>query len=711
MAGQTIQVSVLADTKGFKSALNDLGDTTGLSKLGDGIKNVGKLMAVGVAAVAAGAVAWAGDTARAMAEVERISAQTANVLKSTGGASEKTQDQIEALANSIEGMTGVEAEAVQEGQNMLLTFTGIKGANFDRATSTMTDMAVAMNNGSLAGVDMQSTAIQLGKALNDPLQGMTALSKVGVSFTDAQKDQIKTMQEAGDVAGAQTVILDELAKEFGGAAEAAGGTPLGKWAKIQNTFGNIGEQIFGFLMPALATISDWALNKGLPMLSQLGPAVEAMAGAFKRGGSDVEGSGLAGAFERVGLFARQVYDRFNDDVLPVLRELGAWITGTLVPALVSFGAGLVAAGRWAQENADWLGALAVAIGTLVVGYQGYVKVMAIWQAATKVAMAVQAAYNAVMSANPIGIIILAVAALVAGLVYFFTQTDTGREIVAKAWAGIQDAIAAVTGWWTGTAQPAIVAGWDAVVGAFETGKAKVTGFMNGVWDVIKAVWSFSPLGMIVTNWDAITGFFSAIPGRVRGFMDSAVGFIRTAFSYSPIGLVVNNWDAIMGFFSAIPDRVRGLFSGAGSWLVNAGRNIIEGLIEGAGGLLSKLGTFFLDKVPAFIKEPFKQALGIRSPSRWFAARGADSVAGYVNDVRSRLGALRVSSRAMATAVTDGFTPTLTAPEVQLGGVNARAGAGAGNVTIQVYALQDGPEVGRRVHEALENFYRLNGRRP
>jgi hypothetical protein len=70
------------------------------------------------------------------------------------------------------------------------------------------------------GTDLKGSAVQLGKALNDPIAGVGALSRVGVTFTETQKDMIKTMVEAGNVAGAQTLILDELGKEFGGSAKA-----------------------------------------------------------------------------------------------------------------------------------------------------------------------------------------------------------------------------------------------------------------------------------------------------------------------------------------------------------------------------------------------------------------------------------------------------------------------------------------------------------
>jgi hypothetical protein len=80
-------------------------------------------------------------------------------------------------------------------------------------------------------------AIQLGKALNDPTQGVSALSRVGVSFTDVQKDMIKKLQESGDMMGAQRIILGELEKQFGGTAEAVGKTLPGALDRLDNAIG------------------------------------------------------------------------------------------------------------------------------------------------------------------------------------------------------------------------------------------------------------------------------------------------------------------------------------------------------------------------------------------------------------------------------------------------------------------------------------------
>jgi hypothetical protein len=87
--------------------------------------------------------------------------------------------------------------------------------------------------------------------LNDPIAGLSALSRAGIQFTDSQKETIKSLVEMGDTAGAQTIILQELEKQFGGSAEAFGETTAGMIAKFQNELGELGESIAAGLMPAI----------------------------------------------------------------------------------------------------------------------------------------------------------------------------------------------------------------------------------------------------------------------------------------------------------------------------------------------------------------------------------------------------------------------------------------------------------------------------
>jgi hypothetical protein len=181
-------------------------------------RNVG-LIGVGVAG------ALATQVVAGIHSLEDLQTQlnaTEGVIKSTGGAAGVTAKQVRDLATSLEETTTVDDKAIQAGENLLLTFTNIGSKVFPQATKATLDLAIAMNNGQAEGADLSASAIQIGKALNDPIKGVTALTKVGVSFTKQQKDQIKTLVESGKTVEAQTIILNELEKEFGQAGVAAG---------------------------------------------------------------------------------------------------------------------------------------------------------------------------------------------------------------------------------------------------------------------------------------------------------------------------------------------------------------------------------------------------------------------------------------------------------------------------------------------------------
>jgi hypothetical protein len=197
-------------------------------------------------------------------ESAKISRLTDAAIKSTGGVANVTADQIGKLSESISNKSALDDEMIQGGANLLLTFTKVrnevgKGNNiFDQATQAATDMSVAL------GTDLDSAAIQLGKALNDPIKGVTALSKSGVSFTEQQKDQIKQMVKAGDVLGAQKVILKEMSVQFGGAAEAAA-DPLDRLRVIA---GNMGERIGGVLLPHVERFSNFLILSAVPVFER-----------------------------------------------------------------------------------------------------------------------------------------------------------------------------------------------------------------------------------------------------------------------------------------------------------------------------------------------------------------------------------------------------------------------------------------------------------
>lgn len=234
------------------------GGEKGIKGLGEQIKGVFSKQNLAVAGVAGGLALAGAITAglagavKSLIDIERLNAQTQSAIRATGGVANVTLEGIESMAEGLESLTTTERETVQEGANLLLTFKRIRneaGAGndiFNQATATALDLSTAL------GTDMSSASMMLGKALDDPIRGVTALRRAGVALTEQQQEQVKAFVESGDVLQAQKIILSELESQVGGSAEAFAGTTAGKIQRFQNDVGNMFESI----VLGAATVAD-----------------------------------------------------------------------------------------------------------------------------------------------------------------------------------------------------------------------------------------------------------------------------------------------------------------------------------------------------------------------------------------------------------------------------------------------------------------------
>jgi hypothetical protein len=308
----------MGDTLTWNLVVKD-GFSKGLKSFGDSLDNEGKRAhkfgemahkgfnimaagAVGGAAVAGAAIGkWVVDGVKGAASYNKVLAMTAQVLKSTGNVAGTSVKGVQDLAAQLETMSGVDEELIIHSQNVLATFTSIRNVGkdkiFDQATKSALDMSVAL------GSDLQGASIQVGKALNDPVKGVTALSKVGVSFTAKQKDTIKALVKTGDTLGAQKLILHELNKEFGGQAEAAGKGFEGAMARAQDAIADTGRSVGELLLPKVTAIADWLSDK-------IPAAVEDFqAGWSKMAGGDSDVAALATSLHGLANSLREINDQ------------------------------------------------------------------------------------------------------------------------------------------------------------------------------------------------------------------------------------------------------------------------------------------------------------------------------------------------------------------------------------------------------------------
>lgn len=221
-----------------------------------------KMLGIAKAAIGMGAafLGWralkgaVADVVQAYGVQEQAERKLQQVLKATGGAAGFSFDQLKAYAASLQLVTDYGDEATIEMMSLLATFKNVQGPAFTEATGLVLDMSKAM------GQDLKSTAIQVGKALNDPILGVTALRRVGVQLSEQQTQQIKQFMANNDVMSAQQIILAELTSQFGGQAAAAAETFSGKLKSLANDWGDAKEQMGGLI----ASIPG--MGKGIDLL-------------------------------------------------------------------------------------------------------------------------------------------------------------------------------------------------------------------------------------------------------------------------------------------------------------------------------------------------------------------------------------------------------------------------------------------------------------
>lgn len=548
-------LSILPSAKGFGKSLDkQVGGDVGKSgkKLGS---SFGKVFAA-AAAIGIGAKAFgflSGSLAEAR-EAAVIGARTDNVIKKMGASAWTSSKQVGALASSLSRKVGVDDEAIQEGQNLLLTFGKIrneagKGNDvFDQTTKLMVDMSRAM------GTDTKSAALQLGKALNDPAKGVTKLARSGVSFTKQQTEQIKALQESGDLLGAQKIILAEVEKQFGGAAKAMS-TPADRAAVA---WGNFKESFGTLLLPVV----DRVMSRMTPLIDQMSAK-------------------LPSALRTVRAAVMPVVEVLRNALGPVLERVTGFIREN--PTVV-------------KAFAIGLGVVAAAMGVLTIA---------------------TTAFSVALNSTGIPLIVIALAALVAGLILAYQRSETFRAVVQKigeqlrvfgTWlrnvvmpavvdlarkvaANLQPVLVAVgqviqtrvlplvqraaakfREWWPTIQRVIAVAG--KLIGRFIEFQSQVAGKVLPV--VVRfAGWLLSKMVPAIATGVSVIG---KIIGRIAAFGSALVAGGKKMLQFSnTVGLKIRE---VVAFFTGLPGRIKAQVANFGSLLVDAGRELIGGLISG-----------------------------------------------------------------------------------------------------------------------------------
>ena len=315
-------VTIGAQTKQFDKALGS--SMKKMQRFGMNTKKLGKSMTMGLTAP----IAALGFTAvKAFDQQAKAIAQVEAGLKSTGATVGFTSKQLQQMASDLQTKTIFgDEEILKDATSQLLTFTNIAGDQFARTQSVALDLATRLDG------DLKSASIQLGKALNDPIANLSALSRSGIQFSEDQKQVIKSLTESGRLAEAQTVILDELEKQYGGSAEAAAKAGTGGLKQLANSFGDLQEEFGKIIMEFLPPVID-GLKNMLATFQNLSPEVKRFM---------VIGAGIAAALGPLLIILPSLIQGFMALLSPI---------GLVIAAVVGLGIAIV---TFADEIAPYI---------------------------------------------------------------------------------------------------------------------------------------------------------------------------------------------------------------------------------------------------------------------------------------------------------------------------------------------------------------------
>jgi hypothetical protein len=396
--GQGVVLGYLRYVLGFDSLAfqEGLGDADkrlkaaqrSLAKTADKFKSIGATMSLALTAPLIGFGATAINEAR---EASAAMAQVNAALNSMGPVAGRAAEQLKATSDAMEMSSLAEGdEILRKVTANMLTFGNIAGENFDKAQQAAIDLSARL------GTDLQSSAILVGKALNDPTKGMAALGRAGIQFSTDQKAAIAALVKTGDVAGAQAIILGEFQKQFGGAAQAAQNAD--PFNKASDAFKQMAETVGNALLPIIPVVTD---------------AIVTVAGAF---------TSLSPEMQKVVIIGGALVAVLG----PVLIGIGGMISafGVLLPLLTGIGP---------------------LIAGLVAGFTAFIPIVI----ATTKALAL-------MALTPIGAIITGIALAVGAVYLAWKNWDKIVEIVRNLYTGVKtwlmDRLGAVFDWVKGKLQ-------------------------------------------------------------------------------------------------------------------------------------------------------------------------------------------------------------------------------------------------------------------
>lgn len=592
----------------------------------------------------------AGEAAKAMLELSKGGMDPAAI---SGGALQATM----ALA-ATEGMDLAQAATIVT--QSMNTF-GIEAKD----TMTAVDLLAAGAVASTAGVQdladgmkyVGASASQLGVPMGDAVTALAAMNNAGIDSTTAGTSLnrmllglIPTTKKSRDAMkdlGVSFLNQDGSVKSLGEVIEIlqdkmSGLTDAERIKALKDMFGVEG-------MRAASTLLDLNADGWTKLNKQVEKG--GVAGEL----ADARMSGLAGAIEQMKGSIDTAFLMVGDRLTPATKAVTGFITNfvngfaALSPQTQTFivNLGLVLAA---------VGPVLIFVGKLTTAIGAIIPVLAKIGPAFTAVKTAMLALNAAMAANPIGVLIVAIGVLVSSLVYFFTQTETGKrawsaftKFLGEAWKNFVkffvDLGRNISEGWQKTVQ-GVQSIWDKVATFFSQSWTNIKNFFSSALKVITDLFlKWTVIGWIISNWGRIVSFFSDTWNNVIGGFKSALSRIQTA--------VTNGIGDVIDFFRNLPSRILGALGSLGYKLYSAGRDLIDGLIRGVVSMVGNVGSTIKNIADTAIST-FKNVLGIRSPSKVFKEFGKDIGRGLVAGLSGRETDVRGTMKKVTDWITEKF---------------------------------------------------------
>ena len=370
-------------------------------------------------------------------------------------------------------------------------------------------------------------------------------------------------------------------------------------AIVQNIKNTTNEQDkMNLAATAFGTMAEDGGTKFIESLSSVGDSFDNVKGKADEL-ADIKYDTPQSALQGIGRTLKvDMLQPIVDKLMPYLNKAAAWVTANL-PAItqkvmdigVKIKDEVVPAVKNVFEWIQKLSPVIAAVGTAIAGLAlvGFIQNFKTIIASTKLWTAAQWLLNAAMSANPIALVVIAIAALVAAFVVLWNKSESFRNFWINLWDNVKavasTAWEAITGFFS-AAWDTIKAVWDVVLGYFQTLWAGIqttfsvvsevlSGFFSAAWNAIKAIWDFV-VGYYQGIWNGIKAVFSVVSSVLTEFFSAAWNGIK--------GI----WDAVSGYFSGIWESVKSVFSGVESWF----QSIFSAAWTAVQGVFSNFGSFF-----------------------------------------------------------------------------------------------------------------------